>query len=405
MIGWFFSWRQVVISAVFFFSLTDLPAQQSPVYKDFSGNVGLEYRGFFNDGMYPAQKQHFTAISLQPEYLIEWQNGKYAVNFTGFARLDFIDGRRSHWDIRELYFQTVGNNWDLSVGVKKVYWGVTEAVHLVDVINQTDNLETFDGEQKLGQPMIHYSYLSNLGTVDFFVMSYFRKRQFPGSRGRLRTPIRITDELIGFEDDMKESRPDLAVRWSHYLGPIDFGISHFYGTGREPIITSGLDGNSELSAVYPIINQTGIDVQATTGPVLWKLESIVRTSEIQDMFALDVGFEYTFGNIGGTGVDLGVIGEYLYDDRGDYAFSSMQSDVFVGGRLAFNDTQSSEFLFGGILDLERSTKLFSVEGSRRFGESFKGSLEVRWFADVSENEFLYLFRDDSFVKAEWGWYF
>ncbi|MFY0625658.1 MAG: hypothetical protein JXR07_05160 [Reichenbachiella sp.] len=379
-------------------------SQSENIFSEFSGNIGFEYRHFLNSGLYDEQVNDFYAMSVQPEYLIEWDDGKYAVNFTGFARIDFNDEQRNHWDIRELYFQTVEDRWDFSIGFKKIYWGVTEAVHLVDIINQTDNLETFDGEQKLGQLMGHYSYISNIGTFDVFAMTLFRKREFPGVNGRLRTPVPINSDQISFESDLEKWRPDFSIRWSHYFGPLDIGISHFYGTGREPMIT-GFDTSGRIMGFYPIINQTGLDVQATTGPILWKFETILRKSSVQDMFAFDAGFEYTFGNIGGSGIDFGLIGEYLFDDRGNLAFSSLQSDIFAGGRLAINDTQSTQFLFGGIFDLERSTKLYSLEASRRFGQSFTGNIEMRLFTDVSEQEFIYLFRDDSFLKADVSWHF
>jgi hypothetical protein len=83
----------------------------------------------------------------------------------------------------------------------------------------------------------------------------------------------------------------------------------------------------------------------------------------------------------------------------------MQSDLFVGSRLAFNDTQSTQFLFGGIIDLERSTRLVSVEGSRRLGESWTFDIEMRLFQDVSQKEFLNFFRDDSFLQFTLERYF
>lgn len=402
-LGWFFTIQRASMLAVFLILSMVAKAQSEDVYTEFSGNVSFEYRYFLNEGLYPGQKDHFPAMSIQPEYYMEWQGGKYILNFTGFGRVDFTDSERNHLDIRELYFQTVNNNWEFSFGLKKIYWGVTEAAHLVDIVNQTDNLETFDGEQKLGQLMAHYSYITNFGTFDLFAMSLFRKRNFPGVDGRLRTPDPIQTNELTFESDMGRSRPEGAIRWSHYFGPVDIGVSHFYGTGREPIVSIQNDGT--LLGVYPVIHQTGLDLQATTGPILWKFESIIRKSDIQDMKALDVGIEYTFGNIGGSGVDLGLLGEYLYDDRGDAALGSLQSDVFLGGRLAFNDVQSTEFLFGTILDVNRSTRLISLEGNRRFGDAFKASVEMRLFQNVSDKEFIYLFREDDFLKFELGWYF
>ena len=56
------------------------------------------------------------------------------------------------------------------VGVGKVFWGVTESQHLVDIINQTDLVENIDTEDKLGQPMLETTWLQNWGatTVLYF---------------------------------------------------------------------------------------------------------------------------------------------------------------------------------------------------------------------------------------------
>lgn len=407
-LGWLMKvrWAMVFTVLSLFLSPNRLWSQdKSKTYSEFSGNVGVDYRYFFEDGLYDGQRTGFPGITVEPKYFLEWKGGEQSLNFTGFGRLNFRDDSRSHIDIRELYWQKAKNNWELSVGLKKLYWGVTEAVHLVDIINQTDQLETFDGEQKLGQPMVHYSLIFNLGTIDLFYMPYFRKRSFPGFNSRFRTSFVIESDDIGFESSMEETRPDFAARWSNSLGILDFGVSHFYGTGREPLFLPNPTDPSLFNIFYPIINQTGFDIQATTGPFLWKFESIIRKTDAQDMFALDAGAEYTFGNIGGKGLDIGIIAEYLYDDRGRLALSSLQNDVFIGSRLAFNDTQSTEFLFGGIIDLDHSTRLFSVEGSRRLGQSWKFTVEARLFEDVSEEEFLSFFRNDSFTQLSLARYF
>ena len=44
-------------------------------------------------------------------------------------------------------------------GVRRVFWGVAESNHLVDVINQTDAIENPDQEDKLGQPMLNLAYV------------------------------------------------------------------------------------------------------------------------------------------------------------------------------------------------------------------------------------------------------
>ena len=369
--------------------------EKEGVFQEFSGYVGFDYRYFFNDGLYPEQKKSYPSLVIQPEYLYEWNNGADRIKFIGFGRFD-RDSRRTHFDVRELYYQKVKGNWEVSLGLKKIFWGVTESAHLVDIINQTDFVESFDGEEKLGQPMAQFSYTSNIGTFDLFYLPYFRKRVFPGSRGRLRTPFVINESDVPFESSAEETRPSFAARWSTFTGPFDIGLSHFYGTGREPIFS--LTEQGEFLFQYGIINQTGLDIQATTGPLLWKLESIVRTNDLQDMWALAAGVEYTFFDVGGKGLDVGILAEYLHDDRGLLALSSLDNDLFTGVRLAFNDVQSTDFLIGGIFDLDKSTQLWSVEGSRRFGNSWKAEIEMRLFNNVDPSEFLTVVREDSFMQ-------
>lgn len=384
----------LLTTLILFFSISQAQDVSDKPFTDFSAEVKLDYRYFPEEGLYEGQEQSYFSFAFQPEYEVEWQDGKYALKFAGFGRIDQHDSRRTHFDVRELYWQMVKGNWELSLGAKKVFWGKTESVHLVDIINQTDAVESFDGEQKLGQPMVHYSYLTNFGTLDLFYLPFFRTRQFPGRKGRLRFPVILDGRDIDYESDAEEFQPGFAARWSHYLGIFDFGISHFYGTGREPIIT---DFNT-FTPIYGVINQTGIDLQATTGPMLWKVEAINRFNDFQDMFALAAGFEYSFYNLANKGIDIGVLAEYLYDDRDDFALNGLQSDIFTGSRIAFNDVQDTEILMGAIFDLERSTKIYSIEANRRVGDSWSIDLEARVFRDVDPTEALFFLRDDSFLQ-------
>ncbi len=401
----FYSLIHIVLAAlvVLFAAYTVQGQDTKSPYQEFNLEVGTEYSFFFKEGAYAGQKRHFPSISLQPEYFIESNKGVHSFTFTGFFRLD-VDKKRTHWDIRELYWLTYKNNWELSAGLKKVYWGTTESIHLVDIINQTDQVESFDGEEKLGQPMVHFSLVSTIGTFDAFGMPYFRTRTFPGEKGRLRTPVPIEKSDISFESNAEQWHPDFSIRWSNSFGPVDIGASYFWGTGREPLILIDQEPDS-FEFIYPIIHQIGLDAQLTTGSWLWKLEVISRLNQYQDMFAFAGGFEYTFGNIKSSGIDLGLLGEYLFDNRDELAIGGMDNDIFIGSRIAFNDIQSTEILIGAIFDLKRSTKFFSFEANRRFGENWKGGIEARIFSTVAPSEFTYLFRDDSFAKVSLTRYF
>lgn len=383
---------------LFLLTSIQLEAQEkSDLSQEFELEVEGEYRYFYDDALFNGQEKSYPSIAFRPEYTLEWNKGYESINFKGFFRFD-RDNERTHWDIRELYYQKAQGKWELSLGLKKVYWGVTESNHLVDIINQTDAVESFDGEDKLGQPMVQFTYATDsYGTFGLFYLPYHRKRTFAGSEGRLRFGTVIDQDDLAYESGAKEWRQDFAVRWSHYFGSVDIGLSHFYGTGREPLFTFDALGN--VNAFYPVINQTGLDLQITNNAFLWKLESIYRSAKAQDFFSLVAGVEYTFSNIDGNGLDIGVLGEYLYDERDELALNALQNDVFFGSRIAFNDAKDTSILIGGITDLNKSSTIFSIEASRRIGTTWKAEIEARVFSSIDSNELILSnFQNDSFLR-------
>jgi hypothetical protein len=374
---------------------------------EWSGHVSAEWRGFFHDPVAPPQHNDYLSIAFQPEFYHNWDNNRQSFTFVPFFRYSEHDTERTHADIRELTWVRAAEDWELKLGIRKVYWGVTEALHLVDIINQTDLVENIDGEDKLGQPMINLALVRDWGTVDLFMLPGFRERTFPSRQGRLRSIPYIDGDRSRYESSAEQAHVDWAVRWSHSFDDYDIGVSHFYGTSREPRYLPGLDGSGRpvLVPYYDIIHQTGLDLQATKGEWLWKLEVIRRSDQGDTFVALDAGFEYTFVGIFETSADLGVLMEYLYDDRGYKGPNPFQDDFFIGARLTFNDVQSTELLAGVIADRHSSARFFNLEASRRFGNNIKLTVEGRIFSNMAPSEALYNLRDDDYLQAELAYYF
>ena len=365
-----------------------------------SGSLSSELRVFAHEPSLARQRGHSLSLSAQPEFYHEWNNGDDSIAFVPFARLDNADSKRTHVDIRELWWQKVANDWELRVGLGKVFWGVTESRHLVDIINQSDLVENIDGEDKLGQPMINYSLIRQWGTVDVFVLPGFRERTFPGAAGRLRGSAPVDTSLTSYDSGDEERHIDLALRWSHTIGEFDIGLSHFYGTSREPrfLVHTGAGGLPALAPHYDLVHQTGVDVQATIDSWLWKFEAIHRSGQANAFLAAVAGFEYTFYGVSDSSADLGVLVEYLVDSRGDNAPQPFEHDVLAGMRLALNDAPSSEVLAGVIFDLDGNATTFSVEASRRLGARWKLEAELRAWTDVSANDPLFALRNDDHIQ-------
>ena len=128
----------------------------------------------YSSPAFDRQRRHDASIAGTATLLLEWADGDYAFRFTPFGRLDAVDARRTHVDIRELKLDGLAGAWSYTVGVDTVFWGKTEAVHLVDIINQTDQVEDLDDEDRLGQPMLRLGYLAEIGEFSGFFMPYFR---------------------------------------------------------------------------------------------------------------------------------------------------------------------------------------------------------------------------------------
>jgi len=377
-----------------------------------SGNIALEQRYFFDDALYPEQLSHGqTSLSVEPELYWQWNNGDDSVIFTPFYRVDSQDSQRTHGDIRELAYVHASDDWELRLGIRKEFWGVTEFQHLVDVINQTDGVEDFDGEDKLGQQMVNLSMVNDWGIVDVFLLPGFRERTYAGEEGRLRGPFVVDEDNVNYESSAGQQHLDLALRWAHSIGDYDLGAYWFHGTNREAYLSPSSQNTLQptLQQYYSQMDQLGVDVQATLGDWLWKFEGIHRSTTLEDFWATQAGFEYSFVGVFESNIDLGLLMEHSWDSRGEVALgaqgSLMQNDLFVGARLAFNDMQSSELLMGFGSDLDHNAFSFLIEANRRFGDNFIVTFDVRLLQSNDENDLLYTLSNDDHAQLSAAWYF
>jgi len=372
---------------------------------DLRGDVSVELRIFPDDVKFSDQDNyHFDpSFKIEPEITYEFTSGNDRLTFIPFFRYDLEDNNRTHFDIRELNWLHITSNWSLLIGNDIVFWGVTESRHLVDIISQIDFVEDIDNEDKLGQPMINFTYESDWGAFEFYYMPFFRERTFPSDDARLRGPLPIS-ENPKYESDLEEYHPDFAFRWFNTIKDFDVGISFFWGTSREPIFLVEESKNGEMffRPFYTIINQVGLDFQWTKDAWLLKLEAIGRGGQGDYFFATVFGFEYTIFQIFNSNADLGILSEYLYDGRDENiefappTFSD--NDIFGGLRLALNDIQDTQVLAGLTTDTKNGEMFGVVEASRRIGQRWVTAIECRLFINEEEGTIFSGFTNDSFIN-------
>ncbi|MCE2027290.1 hypothetical protein [Sessilibacter corallicola] len=374
---------------------------------DFSGNIELESRYFVESPQFDAQDDQKFQNAVDSTLEFRWRNndGNQRISIIPYLRWDAQDNERSLVDLQESYWALESNNLELLVGINTVFWGVTESVHLVDIINQTDSVADIDGEQKLGQAMINLAWQQDWGLLNVFVLPGFRERTFAGIEGRLRTPVAVDNDRANFESGADKNHVDFALRYSHYIGDFDIGISYFSGTSREARFTINENG-TQLIPIYDQINQLGFDGQYTKDAWLWKLEAIVRQGHSDTFVAAIGGFEYTQYQIFDTNADLGYLLEYQYDDRDDEEpLSIADNDIFAGARLALNDPQDTSVLAGIVYDHESDEVFLNVEAETRIGDNYTITGRARFINNTDSSDALDSLSEDDYIEISIARYF
>jgi len=393
--------RFFFIAALFLFISS--PANSSAL--EINGELSSQGFLFIHEGAWEDQEKQSVSLAAKVEMYHGFTDN---LQFTmeAFYRIDSLDSERTHGDLRTAELIYFTDNWEISAGLGRVFWGATEFVHLVDIINQTDQVEALDGEEKLGQPMVHLTIPQSWGVVEGFIMPWFRERTFPGVKGRFRSPFAIDSNLTVYEDD-EQHHTDLALRYSTTVADADLGIYYFNGTARDPVLLLSFD-NTHLPVLYPYyeqIGQSGIDIQMVAGEWLFKAEALYRTGQSRSYAATTFGFECSLVGIGNTMMNLGLIGEYVFDDRDQGWLPTIyDNDIMAGLRLNVNDMDDSTVLIGIIRDTHYGSTILGIESSRRIGDSLRINLNASFFIDLDKEDPAFILAQDDFITIALIWY-
>lgn len=401
----------------------------------------LELEGIAQPQLPRTDKQFGGSLAAELEFhrSVREAAGTNTLDVVLFAREDSRSPARSHADLRELIYSFSAGDLELRFGYGRVFWGVTEGAHLVDIVNQDDALENLDGEDKLGQPLLNLAWSSDFGIWRGYLLPHFRPRRFP-EQAVFPIPFEIQEQQARYESPRGEQHVDVALRWQDYFGPVDVAVSWFDGTAREPRLLpcaaqgSGRPGTQDqancdldtafapppagpldellldlgallgvgpdrqsledefiaaaladvvLLPQYDQIRQWGLELQAILGGWALKFEGRRRDQLARAQHAFAAGVEYTRAAPFGLPADFGYIAEYLFDDRASAQFvAPFNNDLLLGWRALFSDVAGTQLLAGVVQDLDQRGRIISLEGSRRLpGGNTRVELEWRVFSD------------------------
>ena len=363
------------------------------------GRISLETRQFFENGAHPDQRSHASGISAEVTAYLEDDLGR-SITVTPFVRYDYGDPERNQVDLREAYllmYGDIGNNeWELRLGIDRVFWGVVESRSLVDIVNQTDILENPNEKIKMGQPMVHATLSGDWGVFELFGLTWHRPREFPGKHGRLRPRFLVDTDKTKYESRAGKWNVDLAARYTNSFGPLDIGLSAFNGTNREPVLMPMPQPLPApvlvLAPRYERITQFGLDTQFTSGSWLFKLEAIHRSGAKnnqlteEDYSAFVIGAEHTIYSIMDSNADLTLFAEWAHDGRGQRATNAFENDVFLAARVGLNDEYDTEFVASIVKSLDTDSRVFGAEFNRRISDNWSLNVEASAFSGVREDD-------------------
>ena len=208
---------------------------------EFSGDLSLQGRWYPETPAFAGQRSSTAGLVVEPTLHGEVAH-RTSFTLTAIYRYDSADSQRTHGDLREAYLLVYGdwgdNSWELRLGLDRAFWGVAEAHNLVDLVNQTDLVEHPRNRPKLGQPMARLTVSGDWGLAESFLLPYHRRRTFPGRFGRHRSGHPIDGKAL-YESGSEERHVDFAFRYGNAVGSLDFGLSTFVGTSREPSFLVG----------------------------------------------------------------------------------------------------------------------------------------------------------------------
>ena len=386
---------------------------------DLSGDLSMQGRWYPQSPAFPGQRASTGGMVVETTLYAEAEEGT-SFTVTPLYRYDSADSRRTHADLREAYVLMHGdwgeNSWELRLGVDRVFWGVAELDNLVDIVNQSDLVAHPRDRPKLGQPMARLTIGGDWGIAETLVLPFHRKRTFPGQSGRHRSG-RSIDDNPRYESGAKERHVDLAARYGNAVGLLDFGVSAFAGTSREPLFLFGHHSErspaveAPLTPYYEQIWQLGIDAQLTTEPWLYKTEGMCRggsrnlLGEEEDFCAVIFGLERTLYGVFGTRADLTAFAEWHFDGRGRRATNVRANDVYAAGVLALNDLPGTEIVAGLLGDFRHEYRALNLELRRRLSNRWLLRVETSAILSSDPRDPTYDSRRDSFLGVDFTFSF
>jgi hypothetical protein len=372
------------------------PALAEGVIQSHSVDIAATYRAFAHEAASADDGADYRqAPGLQGEMDASGHIGDADVKLRLFGSWDAEDEKRRYGDIRQASAQWRHDRLSFGAGVGTFFWGVSETINIVNVLNQADLRQAVDGKDKLGQSFTSMSLRFDTGELSLYYLPIFREREF-SQRPSFGLPV---SERAQFETS--ERGGDLALRGQLYLGDLEVGLGYFNGTRRAPLLLRSSGTARELTPWYIETENLLLDALYLVEDSILKLEVKTGRERDQGFFAANLGLEVPVYSLPDGLQDLSLIAEYLIDDRDEQAESLGQNDLFIGLKSTFGDIGNSQFRGLVSYDFDSHANYLDLSLKHRLNDYLRIETRALLFLNARpEDSWLYPVRDEDFIEIK-----
>lgn len=321
-------------------------------------------------------------------------------------------GQKSFSSYSEGYFDPTiakvswsNDSFQFDAGYNLVYWGVTEGINVVNIINQRDQIRDYFRKQGLGQLMLSASYFGDDINLEAYILPNFEELNFGSTTQPWGLGLPVDDSKSTFESSEGRNHIDYAARVSGMVDDLEYGIFYFDGTYREPLYY--LDESTEYLVPHYILGKTvGLDAQYLYGSNIYKLElAYFKPNSFKEYVSSTLGIEKVlesslFDNGEGT-----IYLEYYYDSRRNDNSVAFQNDIFLAYKHSTYNAYDIEVKVGGIIDIEHTGVIGTLNITGKITKSLKSELELIYFNANDIQDALFYSKDFDQVKFNLHWHF
>ncbi|GLR76780.1 hypothetical protein [Aliivibrio sifiae] len=299
----------------------------------------------------------------------------------------------------------IGDSYQIDVGYDLIYWGVTEGINVINIINQRDQIRDYFQKQGLGQSMVAVSYFEDSVTVDGYILPRFEELNYGGTQRPWGLGLPVDASQSTYESSKGKNHTDYAARISGMLDDLEFGFVYFNGTYRQPIYK--VDGEIEnLAPHYVLGNTFGLDAQYIMDSNIYKFElGYFKPNSYDSYVSTTFGVERTLGSSWFGEGESTVYAEYYYDSRQDDNTVAFQNDIFLAYKYTTYNVYDLETTIGGIIDTQYGGVIGTLEITGKLTNNIKVSVELIYFNSSDPNDALFYSNDFDQLSFNAHWYF